>query len=230
MAMLGSKLEDVYQEVSDENISDDESEVEDSGKEMRKRRNPKAKKRNKTLKKNFGQRRKTRRSQKNHWGPSANHLANSNMPPHPQITREPDEVKEDFSFGTFEDGSDDEGGEAGDYSPSDFSNNFKSNYSNVTESYVNENSDYYNNGDSHESNIAHNTNYIPNYTKLSGDQRNLDRKDRLMEKLNYMIHLLEEQQDESTNNINEELILYMFLGVFVIFVVDSFSQSKHYVR
>ena len=45
-------------------------------------------------------------------------------------------------------------------------------------------------------------------------------KDELMEKLNYMIHLLEEQNDEKTANITEELILYTFLGVFVIFVVS----------
>ena len=55
-------------------------------------------------------------------------------------------------------------------------------------------------------------------------------KDELMEKLNYMIHLLEEQQDEKTANITEELILYTFLGVFVIFVVDSFAKAGKYVR
>ena len=37
-----------------------------------------------------------------------------------------------------------------------------------------------------------------------------------------MIHLLEENKDERTNNIAEELILYGFLGVFMIFIVDSF--------
>ena len=28
-----------------------------------------------------------------------------------------------------------------------------------------------------------------------------------------MIHLLEEQQDEKTDNVTEELVLYLFLGV-----------------
>jgi hypothetical protein len=41
---------------------------------------------------------------------------------------------------------------------------------------------------------------------------------------------LEEQQNEKTNNITEEFILYTFLGVFIIFVVDSFSRSGKYTR
>jgi len=53
---------------------------------------------------------------------------------------------------------------------------------------------------------------------------------RIMEKINYMIHLLEEQGHERTNNITEEFILYTFLGVFIIFVVDSFSRSGKYTR
>ena len=51
-----------------------------------------------------------------------------------------------------------------------------------------------------------------------------------MTKLNYMIHLLEENKDEKTNNVTEELVLYMFLGVFVIFVVDSFARAGKYTR
>jgi hypothetical protein len=51
-----------------------------------------------------------------------------------------------------------------------------------------------------------------------------------MEKINYMIHLLEEQQMEKTANITEEFILYIFLGVFVIFTVDSFTRVGKYVR
>jgi len=52
----------------------------------------------------------------------------------------------------------------------------------------------------------------------------------LLEKLNYMIHLLEEQQDERTNNVTEEVILYCFLGVFIIFIVDSFARVSKYTR
>lgn len=52
----------------------------------------------------------------------------------------------------------------------------------------------------------------------------------LLDKLNYMIHLLEDQQNEKTNNLTEELILYIFLGIFVIFVVDSFTKVGKYTR
>jgi hypothetical protein len=52
----------------------------------------------------------------------------------------------------------------------------------------------------------------------------------LLEKLNYMIHLLEEQQDEKTGNVTEEIILYCFLGIFIIFIVDSFVRVGKYVR
>ena len=51
-----------------------------------------------------------------------------------------------------------------------------------------------------------------------------------MKKLNYMIHLLEENKDEKTQNVTEELVLYMFLGVFTIFVVDSFARAGKYTR
>lgn len=54
--------------------------------------------------------------------------------------------------------------------------------------------------------------------------------DKLMEKINYMIYLLEQQQHEKTSNITEEFILYTFLGIFIIFVVDSFARSGRYVR
>ena len=67
----------------------------------------------------------------------------------------------------------------------------------------------------------------PYYAKMgvsSGDD------DKLMEKINYMIHLLEQQQIEKTANVTEEFILYMLLGVFVIFTVDSFTRAGKYVR
>lgn len=54
--------------------------------------------------------------------------------------------------------------------------------------------------------------------------------DKIMEKINYMIHLLEEQKHEKTANVMEETILYMLLGVFVIFTVDSFTRAGRYVR
>ena len=55
-------------------------------------------------------------------------------------------------------------------------------------------------------------------------------QDELMRKMNYIIYMLEEQKNEKTDNIMEELVLYTFLGVFVIFVVDSFAKVGKYVR
>jgi len=71
--------------------------------------------------------------------------------------------------------------------------------------------------------------YIPYYNKINNDN-SFSNQDDLMKKLNYMINLLEEQQDEKTNNVTEELVLYLFLGVFVIFVVDSFARAGKYTR
>jgi len=68
---------------------------------------------------------------------------------------------------------------------------------------------------------------IPYYNQMSQKNGN---KDQLLEKLNYMIHLLEEQQDEKTGHVVEELILYSFLGVFLIFIVDSFARAGKYTR
>ena len=42
--------------------------------------------------------------------------------------------------------------------------------------------------------------------------------------------MLEEQKDVKNGNTTEELILYLFLGVFVIFVVDSFARAGKYTR
>jgi hypothetical protein len=55
-------------------------------------------------------------------------------------------------------------------------------------------------------------------------------KNDLSEKINYMIHLLEQQQSEKTDNIMEEFVLYTMLGVFVIFSIDSFTRAGRYVR
>lgn len=53
---------------------------------------------------------------------------------------------------------------------------------------------------------------------------------KLIDKINYMIHLLEDQKYEKTANIAEEFILYIFLGVFVIYTVDSFTRAGKYIR
>lgn len=52
----------------------------------------------------------------------------------------------------------------------------------------------------------------------------------LSDRINYMIQLLEEQKDEKTGRVTEEIILYVFLGIFVIFVLDSFVKTGKYSR
>jgi hypothetical protein len=47
----------------------------------------------------------------------------------------------------------------------------------------------------------------------------------LIEKLNYIIHMLEQKKDEKTGHVIEELILYCFIGIFIIFIVDTFAKS-----
>ena len=49
-------------------------------------------------------------------------------------------------------------------------------------------------------------------------------------KLNYLIDLLEEKKEEKSDKVIEDMILYTFLGIFIIFVVDTFSKNSKYVR
>lgn len=67
----------------------------------------------------------------------------------------------------------------------------------------------------------------PLYNRI--DQQEVT-KDELIQKINYMIHLLEEQRDEKTGQVTEEVILYSFLGIFMIFIVDSFARVGKYHR
>ena len=52
----------------------------------------------------------------------------------------------------------------------------------------------------------------------------------LTKRLNYMIHLLEDQKDQKTGSVVEELVLYGFFGIFIIFVIDSFVRVGQYTR
>jgi hypothetical protein len=72
--------------------------------------------------------------------------------------------------------------------------------------------------------------YYNNEVQMQGYGGSQQNQDILLQKLNYMINLLEEQQDEKTNNVMEEVVLYSFLGIFIIFVVDSFARVGKYVR
>jgi hypothetical protein len=75
--------------------------------------------------------------------------------------------------------------------------------------------------------VIHKPHYAP---PIAGGNVSVGINDELMKKVNYMIHMLEQQEVEKTANITEEFILYTFLGVFIIYIVDSFSRSGRYIR
>jgi hypothetical protein len=70
----------------------------------------------------------------------------------------------------------------------------------------------------------------PNSDNSANVNTNTNESTLLLQKLNYMINLLEQNQDEKTQNVTEEIILYCFLGIFLIFIVDSFVRVGKYTR
>ena len=105
--------------------------------------------------------------------------------------------------------------------------------------------DFQQNYGTEESNVDYYKKFIPNFSGEQLQQQNQRYKqpqaaspmpsysssnDLLMQKLNYVIHLLEEKQDERTNHVTEEVVLYSFLGVFIIFIVDGFTRVGKYTR
>ena len=42
--------------------------------------------------------------------------------------------------------------------------------------------------------------------------------------------MLENQKNEKTDGVLEDVILYSFLGIFMIFLVESFTKAGKYVR
>ena len=54
--------------------------------------------------------------------------------------------------------------------------------------------------------------------------------EELLKKIDNILFLLEEHRETRTNYVTEELILYVFLGIFVIYLVDSFVKVGKYIR
>ena len=65
-------------------------------------------------------------------------------------------------------------------------------------------------------------NYNKQYISVSNED--------LLKKIDNILFLLEEQRETRTNYVTEELILYIFLGIFVIYLVDSFVKVGRYIR
>lgn len=90
--------------------------------------------------------------------------------------------------------------------------------------------------------LYHNENVLSDYlisnnlnlNKVSGDPRKQfvgnESRDELLEKLNYIINLFEDEREIKTNKKNEEIVLYCFLGIFIIYVLDSFVSIGKYKR
>ena len=113
-------------------------------------------------------------------------------------------------------------------------NTFLNNTNSANNSLYNlENSNILGNLNSAKNNLAsYNESYnysTSNNQSVSESSVNFD-NNKLLKKLDYIIHLLEEQHNEKTNHITEELILYLFLGLFILFVLDSFARASKYHR
>jgi hypothetical protein len=54
--------------------------------------------------------------------------------------------------------------------------------------------------------------------------------DELLSKLDHMIEMFEQQKEIKTAQKNEEIILYSFLGVFTIYILDTFVSIGKYTR
>ena len=74
--------------------------------------------------------------------------------------------------------------------------------------------------------------YIDSYKQYMSPRPSatLNNDNELLQKLDNILYLLEEQKQEQNHLITEELILYVFLGVFIIYVLDSFVRAGKYVR
>jgi hypothetical protein len=169
------------------------------------------------------------------------HLANFNPPSNPLLPSQRAATKDNgypdkmSSVTAFCDDDDDEEQDRA-IGTEGFKSLDTNNTNNATNTNNTNNANYYKPKHTPQINNANisggNSHYVPSYNNLTTNPAIAANTDAngLMKKLNYMIHLLEEQQDEKTENITEELVLYLFLGVFVIFVCDSFTRVGKYKR
>jgi hypothetical protein len=67
---------------------------------------------------------------------------------------------------------------------------------------------------------------------LMEDQHKVPAKpqDDLVQKIDRLMQMFEEQREIKTGQKNEEIVLYCFLGVFTIYVLDSFVSIGRYTR
>jgi len=66
------------------------------------------------------------------------------------------------------------------------------------------------------------------YSSLDDGRRNHQKL--ITEKIDYMIKMLEDQRSEKTEGVMEDVMLFSFIGIFTIFLVESFTKVGKYVR
>lgn len=79
------------------------------------------------------------------------------------------------------------------------------------------------------------TNNVPpavkaNYMLINGSVPNKPTNNEMLTKLNSILEMFEDQKEIKTGQKNEEIVLYCFLGVFVIYIMDSFVNIGKYSR
>jgi len=84
---------------------------------------------------------------------------------------------------------------------------------------------------------AEKMNYIPptktNQYMLIEDQDKVPTRkvdSDLVQKIDKLMEMMEEQSEIRTSKKNEEIVLYCFLGIFTIYVLDSFASIGKYSR
>ncbi len=71
---------------------------------------------------------------------------------------------------------------------------------------------------------------MDNQHNVEGFNRNSQNNSEMLNKINKMIDMFEEQREIKTSKKNEEIVLYCFLGVFTIYILDSFVSIGKYSR
>jgi len=69
-----------------------------------------------------------------------------------------------------------------------------------------------------------------NYLLINGGTPNKETPNEMLRKLNSILEMFEDQKEIKTGQKNEEIVLYCFLGVFVIYIMDSFVNIGKYSR
>jgi hypothetical protein len=69
-----------------------------------------------------------------------------------------------------------------------------------------------------------------NYMLINGGTPHKETPNEMLNKLNSILELFEDQKEIKTGQKNEEIVLYCFLGVFVIYIMDSFVNIGKYSR